>query len=221
MGDILGSVGHKVKIHKITPATGKERRDLEIKDYVILQKPQDQADRLPPSCTLILDFTMTHPRYDRSLLNLNGQMTNTRRSDGASEPDGVTKVVARKKIIHYHQLYIDRPEPIAFMPVAVDTSDHIYDDFLRLLFLHAHREVSALANDIPEDSGHFRFLRTACLANIKRSVRLILKKASVMRISIPLDLSSRPFIPPPRLFHSRRPTTLLTPSLVFSPMRSS
>ena len=24
LGDILGSVGHRVKIHKITPATGKE-----------------------------------------------------------------------------------------------------------------------------------------------------------------------------------------------------
>ncbi len=33
LGDILGSVGHKVKIHKIT--TGKERGDLEIKDYVV------------------------------------------------------------------------------------------------------------------------------------------------------------------------------------------
>ncbi len=133
---------------------------------------------------------MTHPRYDRSLLNLNGQLTNTRRSDGSPEPDGVMKVVARKKIIHYRQLYIDRPEPIAFMPVAVDTSDRIYDDFLRLLFLHAHREASALANDIPEESGHFRFLRAACLANIKGAVGLILAKASAMRISIPLDLSS-------------------------------
>jgi hypothetical protein len=57
---ILGSVGHRVKIHKITPATGKERGDLEIKDYVVLQKPQEQADRLPPPRTLILDFTLTH-----------------------------------------------------------------------------------------------------------------------------------------------------------------
>ncbi len=30
---IFGSVGHRVKIHKITPVTGKERGDLEIKDY--------------------------------------------------------------------------------------------------------------------------------------------------------------------------------------------
>ena len=46
LGDILGSMGHKVKIHKITPATGKERGDLEIKDNVVLQKPQETDDRL-------------------------------------------------------------------------------------------------------------------------------------------------------------------------------
>jgi hypothetical protein len=33
----------------------------------------------------------------------------------------------------------------------------------RKKILHAHREASALANDIPEESGHFRFLRTTCL----------------------------------------------------------
>ncbi len=53
LGDILGWVGHKVKIHKITPATGKEWGELEIKDYVVLQKPQEQDDRLPPPRTLI------------------------------------------------------------------------------------------------------------------------------------------------------------------------
>jgi hypothetical protein len=31
------------------------------------------------------------------------------------------------------------------MTLAVDTSDRIYDDFLRLLFLSAHRESSALS----------------------------------------------------------------------------
>jgi hypothetical protein len=94
---------------------------------VVLQKPQEQADRLPPPRTLILDFTMTHPRYGRSHVNPTGQLTNISRSDGAPEPDGALKVVTRKKI------------------------------------LHAHREASALANDIPEESGHFRFLRAACL----------------------------------------------------------
>ena len=69
-GGILGSVGHRVKIHKITPATGKERDDIEIKDYVVLQKPQEQTDCLPPPCTLILDFTLTHTRFGRSQLHI-------------------------------------------------------------------------------------------------------------------------------------------------------
>jgi hypothetical protein len=42
-------------------------------------------------------------------------------------------------------------------------------------------------------SDQFRFLRAASYANIKGSVGLILAKASTMRISIPVDLSSRSF----------------------------
>ena len=124
--------------------------------------------------------------------------------------------MARAKIRHYRPLYINHPEPIAFMPVPVDTSGRIYEDFSRLLFLHAHREASALANELPEESEQFRFLRTASLANIKGSVGLILSKSSAMRISIPFDLSSRPFIPLPCFMWSRRVTPLLA-SLVFSP----
>jgi hypothetical protein len=36
LGALLGSVGHRVKIHKITSVTGKERGDIEIRDYVVL-----------------------------------------------------------------------------------------------------------------------------------------------------------------------------------------
>ena len=101
--------------------------------------------------------------------------------------------------------------------MAVDTSGRVYDDFSRLLFLHSHREASALANEIPEESEQFPFLRAACYANIKGSVGLILAKASAMRISIPLDLSSRTFIPLPRFMRTRRAAPLLAPSLVFTP----
>ncbi len=79
---------------------------------------------------------MTHPHYGRSHVHPIGQPTNIRRSDGAPEPDGALKVVARK---------------------PVDTSGRIYDDFLRLLFLHGHREASALANDIPRNLVTFVF----------------------------------------------------------------
>ena len=95
-------------------------------------------------------------------------------------------------------------------------SQHLYNDFTRLLFLHAHREASALANELPEESDQFRFLR-------KGTVGLIMTKTSAMRISIPLDLSSRPFVPLQRFIRSGRPTPLLAPSLVgsLSSIRSS
>jgi hypothetical protein len=203
LGGILGSVGHRIKIHKITPATDKDRGDLEIKDYVVLQKPEEQSDRLPPPRTLILDFTLTHKCFGRSYVFSIGQLTNTRRSDGTLEPDEPLRTVVRKKILRYRQLNINRPDPIVILPVAsVDTTDRIYDDFSRLLFLHTNREASALANEIPEESDQFRFLRAACYANFKGSVGLILAKTSVMRISTPFDLSSRSFIPLPHFSRS-------------------
>jgi hypothetical protein len=188
---------------------------------VVLQKAYQQTDQLPPPRTLILDFTITHPLNGRSHVYPIGKLTNIRSSDGVPEPDGALRVVSRKKIIHYRQLYIDRPDPIVFMSLVVDTSDRIYDDFLRLLFLHVQREASALGNDVPEESSHFRFLRPVCLDNIKGSVGLILTKVSVMRISIPLDLSSRSCIPLPCCIRSRRATPLLAPFLDFSPLCSA
>jgi hypothetical protein len=187
---------------------------------VVLQKPQEQADRLPPPRTLILDFTLTQ-RYGSSHVHTTGQLTNTTRSDGSPELDGALWEVDRKKILHYHHLYLHRPDPIAFLPSAVDTTGQLYDDFSRSLFLHAYREASALSNEKPQESGQFRFLRAACYANIKGSVGLILAKASAMRISIPLDLSSRPFIPLPCFICGRRPLPLLAPSLVFTPRCSA
>jgi hypothetical protein len=66
-----------------------------IKDYVVLQNPQEQVNRLSPP--RILDFTMTH----------------TQRLD----PKEV-----RDKIRHYRQNYLNRPDPLDFMSVTVDTS---------------------------------------------------------------------------------------------------
>ena len=36
LGGILGSVGHRLKIHKITPGTGKERGDLDMEDHMCI-----------------------------------------------------------------------------------------------------------------------------------------------------------------------------------------
>ncbi len=94
----------------------------------------------------------------------------------------------------------------------------MYDEFIRLL---AHREASALDNELSGESDKLCFLRSSCFANLKGVVGLIMVKASAMRISIPLDLSSRSFIPTSRFIRSRRPTPFLAPSLVLFPPRSA
>ena len=88
-------MGHRVKIYKITPVTDKDRGDIEVKDYVVLQKHQSQDNLLPPSRTLIMDFTMTHVRFGCSHLHPMGQLTNTRRSGGAPDPDGALMTTSR------------------------------------------------------------------------------------------------------------------------------
>ena len=69
-----------------------------------------------------------------------GQLTHTRRSDGVPDPDGALKETVMINIRHYRNLYLNRPDPIAFLPLVVDTSDHLYDDFIRFLFLNPHRD---------------------------------------------------------------------------------
>ena len=79
----------EVKIHKITPATGKEPGDIE----------------------------MTKVRFGHSHLHPIGQLTHTRRSDGVPDPDGVLKESVRIKIRHYRNIYLNRQDQIAFLPL--------------------------------------------------------------------------------------------------------
>ena len=87
------------------------------------------------------------------MLHPTGQLTHTKRSDGAPEPDGGLQTVVRHKIRHYHQFYLSRPDPIAFMSVSVDTSDRIYDDLSHLLFFKG----SVSRVDFGEGIGHEDF----------------------------------------------------------------
>ena len=122
-------------------------------------------------------------------------------SDGSPDPDGPLKEETRIKIRHYQNVFLNHPDPIVFIPLAVDTTGRLYDDFIRLLFLDDHREASALADELPEESDQFRFLRAVCFTNFKGAAGLIMSKSSAMWISIPLDLSSRSFTGTDSSFH--------------------
>ena len=54
------------------------------------------------------------------------QFSYTRSSDGAPHPDGVLKNTVRPKILNYRRLYADLPDPIVFMSLTVNSSDHLY-----------------------------------------------------------------------------------------------
>ena len=86
-----------------------------------------------------------------------GQLTNTRRSDGAPDLDVVFKEVTRINIRYYQNLYSNRLDPIAFIPLAVDTTGRMYDEFIRLLFLHDHRETSELTSELQRSRTTFVF----------------------------------------------------------------
>jgi hypothetical protein len=59
-----------------------------------------------------MDFILNHIRFGRLNLHTIGQHTHTSRPDGTPEPDSTLKTVARTKIRHSHQLYLNRPNRI-------------------------------------------------------------------------------------------------------------
>ena len=122
------------------------------------QYPQGQDNLLPPPRSLILESVMTHDRFGRSHLHPTGQLlTHTRQSDGVPNPDGDLMVTVGSQILHYRRIYLDHPNPIAFMPLAVNTSGRLYDDFFLLFFFHTHRGASVLCNEVPRNRISFDF----------------------------------------------------------------
>jgi hypothetical protein len=62
--------------------------------------------------------------------------------------NGALHVSASIKIRHYCSVYANRPDPIAFVPLAVTTSGRLYPDFICLHFLHSDRAACDLANEL-------------------------------------------------------------------------
>ena len=59
----------------------------------------------------------------------------------------------------------------------------VYDDYIRLIFFHPHREDSTLDNELSEESDQFRYLRHVYLGNLKGSVGLILFESIIIVLS--------------------------------------
>ena len=95
---------------------------------------------------------------------------------------------AADKIRKYRTDYNNNPpNAISFMPVIASTSDRLHSEFIRLLFLQAHRETDRFfaASGVQSaqfDRGVFHFLRAAFSSMLKSKCGNILPKAATLRI---------------------------------------
>jgi hypothetical protein len=78
------------------------------------------------------------------------------------------------------------------MPVVASTSGRLHSEFVRLLFLQAHRETDRFfaASGVQlaqRDRGLFHFRRAAFASQLKSRVGLALAKAAALRIMLSID----------------------------------
>jgi hypothetical protein len=78
------------------------------------------------------------------------------------------------------------------MPVIARASWRLHSEFVRLLFLQAHRETDRFfaASGVQlaqTDRGQFHFRRAAFSSQLKSRVGLALAKAAALRITLNLD----------------------------------
>jgi hypothetical protein len=136
--------------------------------------------------SLVLDLPIAHDRVGSSVdPTLNGHLKYPNNLDQSLNDTGADKI--RK----YRADYNNRPPSVvSFMPAIGSVSDRLYREFVRLLFLQAHRETDRffaasgvqLAQTNSSDQFHFR--RASIL---KCRVGNILTKAAVLRINLNLD----------------------------------
>ena len=109
------------------------------------------------------------------------------------------------------------PNTVSFIPPIPSTSGRLHSEFVRLLFLQAHRETDRFFADsgvqlTQHDRGLFHFRRSAVSSHLKSRVGLALAKAAALRINLNIDgapITSRTHTHPSHSQTSR----LLTSSL--------
>ena len=91
--------------------------------------------------------------------------------------------------IHLAYEYADN-QNISFLTAIMTTSSRIHGEFLRLLFLQAHRETTAHfhATGLPwqqhRSDNAFRFKRAVFYMGLKSKVGLVAAKSSALRINL-------------------------------------
>jgi hypothetical protein len=112
------------------------------------------------------------------------------------------------------QTYADN-QNISFLPAIMSTSNRMHGEFLRLLFVQAHRETEAHftaagMSSQRNQSESFRFKRAAFYQGLKSKVGLAAAKATALRINLNVQGCSIVAAP----MHAPSRTSLLLPLLL-------
>jgi hypothetical protein len=128
-GPLFRTAGHVVSTqHGVTASAGQRRGDVEIHRFL-----QNAAGRR----SLVFDLSITHDRIGSSChVQQNGLLSHPQ------DLDAPLRLAAQRKINSYRQQYADN-QNISFLPAIMTTSSRMHGEFLRLLFLQAHRETAA------------------------------------------------------------------------------
>jgi len=153
---------------------------------------------------------MTHDRF--------GSSSHVRFANDQQDIDAPERLAVQRKFNGYKQPYADN-QNISFLPAIMNTSTRMHGEFLRLLFLQAHRETEAHftaagMSSQRNQSDSFRFKRAAFYQSLKSKVGLAAAKAAALRINlnvegcgivaVPVHAPSRaPILLPLLLSHNR------------------
>jgi hypothetical protein len=167
---------------------------------------QDTAGRR----SLVFDLSITHDRI--------GSNYHVQQDGLLSHPqdlDAPLRLAALRKTNSYRQQYADN-QNISFLPAIMTTSSRMHGEFLRLIFLQAHRETAAHLHTTGQPSQQnrsdnaFRFKRAAFYMGLKNKVGLVAAKSSALRINLNIQGSS--VVLPP--LHAPSHAPLLLPLLL-------
>jgi hypothetical protein len=167
---------HRTKAQHVTKSRGRHCGDIQLEAYLA-----NAAGPVP----LVLDLRIAHDRFGSSSdPSLNGHLNYPNDIDKSRNEAAADKI--RKYRADYNH---NPPSTVAFMPAIASTSGRFYSEFIRLLFLQAHRETdrffAASGVQLAQyTSGLFHqyFRRAAFLATLKAKVGSTLAKAAAPRL---------------------------------------
>ncbi len=158
---------------------GQHCGDIELAGYLA-----NEAGPVP----LVLDLRIAHDRVGSSAdPSLNGHLKYP------NNLDQLLNDAANDKIRKYRADYNERPpSAVSFMPAIASTSGRLHSEFVRLLFLQAHRETDRFfaASGVQLAQTHrgmFHFRRAAFSLLLKAKCGNILAKASALCVNHKLD----------------------------------